>query len=275
MEKKVDWRGFEFEIQLLDIEQLNNGLFGGRFDVAKCSFHAALQLTASYFVMPSGSALGFGVGPLLLASRSIESSNPINDFESFYHRRPIVLCPGENTTATLLYKLFQPKNVELKQVVFSDIMPQLIESGKTSDSSHADFGVCIHEGRFTWRESGLHLVADLGQLWEAETNTALPLGGLVGSKKIGNDQLLEINEVIRDSIEYGIRNREATLPTMRKYAQEFSDDVLMSHVDLYVNDWTIDLGTVGEKSLAKLSELAVANHVISSDAPNLQILGSH
>ena len=145
MTKAVDWRGLDFSFELLDIQQLNSRLFAGDFDVAKTSFHAALKLAAETVVLPSGSALGFGVGPLLLSAKT--DAVPIDHTQ-------LTLCPGEDTTATLLFRLFYPQTTRLQQVIFSDIMPSL-------QQQTADFGVCIHEGRFTWRQAGLALVEDL------------------------------------------------------------------------------------------------------------------
>ncbi len=242
MNRLVDWRGLEFSIELLDIQQLNDRLFAGGWDVAKTSFHAALLLADQTIVLPSGSALGFGVGPLLLAAkRNTKPKTPAQ----------LALCPGEHTTATLLLELFYPHTATIKQVVFSEIMPAL-------KRGEADFGVCIHEGRFTWQDEGLSLVEDLGTRWENETQCPLPLGGLVASRNLSNETIATVQAVIRESLEFALANPEIALPTMRKYAQEFDHDVLMKHVDLYVNQWTLDLGEVGEQALLKLSERAKA-----------------
>ena len=125
-------------------------------------------------------------------------------------------------------------------------MPQL-------QNGEADFGVCIHEGRFTWETAGLFLVEDLGTRWERETASPLPLGGIIGRRTLGNDILTAVNRVIHDSLLYGLANPEETLPTMRHHAQEFDDDVLMKHVELYVNDWTVDLGLVGRQAIQELA----------------------
>lgn len=237
MNQLVDWRGLHFEIELLDIQALNNRLFTQSFDVAKASFHAAILLADDYVVLPSGSALGFGVGPLLLASAP--ETTPTNPAQR-------VLCPGLHTTATLLYDLFYGDAADVQHVVFSQIMPQL-------QNGEADFGVCIHEGRFTWETAGLFLVEDLGTRWERETASPLPLGGIIGRRTLGNDILTAVNRVIHDSLLYGLANPEETLPTMRHHAQEFDDDVLMKHVELYVNDWTVDLGLVGRQAIQELA----------------------
>lgn len=259
LNRKIDLRGLEFEISLLDIQQLNDGLFADQFDVAKSSFHAAILLAENWVVLPSGSALGFGVGPLLLSANSETRPD-----QSLSGHPSLTLCPGKQTTATLLFKLFYGRALasgitRLEQRVFSDIMPSL-------QTKTADFGVCIHEGRFTWEQEGLFLVEDLGTRWEKETDSPLPLGGIVARKDLGQQTIENVQNVIQQSIQYGLEHRNETLPTMRSYAQEFSDEVLMSHVDLYVNQWTIELGAVGRQALDKLAgkahECGVADGVV-------------
>ena len=243
--KAVDWRGLEFEIDLLDIEQLNERLLGAAsddFDVGKVSFHAALGAAERIVVLPSGSALGFGVGPLLLAA--MPESTPRNATQ-------LTLCPGRHTTAALLFALFHPDSTRVEQAVFSEIMPRL-------RAGSADFGVCIHEGRFTWQQQGLTLVEDLGLRWETESDCPLPLGGIVASRSLPADTIARVQRVIADSLRFALANPAAPLPTMRDHAQELDDAVLMEHVDLYVNDQTLDLGPLGQRALDELCVRAAA-----------------
>ncbi|MDG2224560.1 MAG: 1,4-dihydroxy-6-naphthoate synthase [Rubripirellula sp.] len=240
MQRKVDWRGIDFKIDLLDIQQLNQGLFAGRFDVAKTSFHAALLLADQVIVLPSGSALGYGVGPLLLAAQ--KDTTPTDQAQ-------LTLCPGEHTTAAFLFALFHPQTTRIEQCVFSDIMPRL-------QGSTADFGVCIHEGRFTWQQQDLFRVEDLGERWEEVTNTPLPLGGLVARQELPTEVISRVQQVIRESLEHSLADPSDALETMRFYAQEMDDSVMMQHVELYVNEWTLDLGQTGRGALDKLSRLA-------------------
>ncbi|APZ93087.1 menaquinone biosynthesis family protein [Fuerstiella marisgermanici] len=255
MNKLVDWRGLDFQVELLDIQQLNDRLFAGDFHAAKTSFHAALLLAESTMVLPSGSALGHGVGPLLLAAKSDDV--PQNDSQ-------VTLCPGQHTTATLLFRLFYPQTTQVQHVVFSDIMPKLQQQA-------ADFGVCIHEGRFTWQQEGLHLVTDLGELWENETASPLPLGGIVARRSLPAETMVDVQAVIHDSLQLALADPDSALPTMRQYAQEFSDDVLMQHVKLYVNDWTVDLGAVGRSALQQLSDRAQAIGLVAPGTAGLEV----
>lgn len=255
MTRAVDWRGLEFEIELIDIQQLNDRLFAGEFDVAKASFHAALLLADQTVVLPSGSALGFGVGPLLLSAEANAVPNNIAQ---------VTLCPGRHTTASLLFSLFYPNTTRVEHVVFSEIMPKL-------QRREADFGVCIHEGRFTWQQQGLGLVEDLGTRWEAETNCPLPLGGIVARRRLSPETILSIQAVIRDSLEFALADRNATFPTMRRYAQELDDDVLLKHVDLYVNDWTVELGKTGHDALRQLSERATTLGLVDGETRAIEV----
>ena len=255
LNRKVDWRGLDFNIELLDIEQLNKRLFSNVWDVAKASFHAALLLSNDTVVLPSGSALGFGVGPLLLASKPNQRPQESNQ---------LTLCPGQHTTANLLFNLFYADTTKIEHRVFSEIMPTL-------QRDEADFGVCIHEGRFTWQEQGLYLVEDLGSRWENETNAPLPLGGILASRNLPQETLSKIQNVISDSLRYGMDHPEEALESMRKYAQEFDDQVLMQHVELYVNQWTLDLGEVGQEALKVLWERANSIGLVNSTSPPIQV----
>ena len=163
----------------------------------------------------------------------------------------LTLLPGRDTTAALLFHLFHPDSTRVEQVVFSEIMPRL-------QAGTADFGACIHEGRFTWQQQGLFLVEDMGTRWEEATKSPLPLGGIVASRQLASETVSAVQQVIHDSLQLALADRAAAIPTMRRYAQEFDDAVLMQHVDLYVNEWTLDLGDVGRKALAELSARTAA-----------------
>ena len=240
--RSVDWRGLDFQVDLLDIDELNRRCACGEYDVCKVSFHAALKMARDIVVLPSGAALGFGVGPLLLAANAGTQPTAAEQ---------LTLCPGAETTAALLFALFHPRSTRVEHVVFSEIMPRL-------QDGTADFGVCIHEGRFTWQQQGLFCVEDLGERWEAETGCPLPLGGIVAHRRLSAESIRTAQQVIQDSLQLALADPAAPLPTMRAHAQEFDDDVLRQHVDLYVNEWTMDLGDVGRRALAELSSRAAS-----------------
>ena len=263
LQKRVDLRGLDFRIELLDVEELNRRLFAGDFDVAKASFHAALLLADELGVLPVGSALGFGVGPVLLAARpGTHPRDRVTSGQGSHAAR--VLCPGEHTTATLLYRLFHAGEGKLEQVVFSEIMRAL-------DTGAADFGVCIHEARFTWQDRGLALVEDLGEVWDRTTSTPLPLGGILARHRLGDTTIRTVTDILRDSLDFGRSHRADTVPTMRRYAQELTDAVLFKHVDLYVNEWTADLGDSGRAALQMLRREAAQIGMLPPGGPPLTV----
>ena len=237
LEGRIEAPPMEFELD--DVEALNEGLLEGRFDVAKASFHAALHLADRYCVLPVGAALGYGVGPLLLKANPSLPDRP--------RAEDRVLCPGAWTTATLLYRLFVPDAPEPEQVVFSQIMPAMTRG-------EAEYGVVIHEGRFTYSDQGLEMGMDLGARWEEEMSAPLPLGGILARRSLGQDRIDAITAAIRASLAASRADPDSALPAMRRHAQEFDDEVLREHVRLYVNDTTLELGQEGRRALELLEE---------------------
>ncbi|MFO1010147.1 MAG: MqnA/MqnD/SBP family protein [Planctomycetota bacterium] len=253
--------GVELEFELLDVQALNDALATRRFDVAKASTSAALASGAEWLALRAGAALGFGVGPLLLGApgRSVDADGRIPAGAR-------VLCPGERTTAHLLYRALHRGEGRVEQVVFSAILPAL-------QRGEADFGVCIHEGRFTWQRYGLAFVEDLGATWEARARTPLPLGLILARRVLPHDVLRALDDGIRASLEHARAHRDEVYATMRRHAQELDDDALWKHVELYVNAWTRDLGREGREALARLRLAALECGALEADAPELGVLG--
>lgn len=236
---------------LEDIQALNEHALKGEYDLAKVSFHAALKLADDYQVLPVGSALGYGVGPLLLAKDQQIAKRGLQAGDH-------VLCPGQWTTASLLYKLFCVDGPQPDHVVFSEIMPKL-------QSGDADFGVVIHEGRFTYEQQGLALAMDLGKQWETQVKQPLPLGGLVIKRSLGNEIAEQVTASVRQSIDHARKNPVQALAVMKRHAQELGDEVLWEHVKLYVNDTTYDLGEVGRNALNALCKIASSVEIIKQN----------
>jgi 1,4-dihydroxy-6-naphthoate synthase len=247
LQRRIDTPGLELEFELADIEELNRRFLAGDFDACKVSF-AALAGRPELRVLSAGAALGFGVGPVLLAA-------PLARAESGPDGAPRipagarVLCPGARTSASLLYRLFHPGEGRIEQVVVSRILPALA-------AREAEFGVCIHEGRFTYAGRGLELVEDLGARWEERERAPLPLGGIAVRADLPRQEADALESAIRRSLDHARAHPEEALATMRRHAQEDSDAVLWKHVELYVNEWTRELGPVGRAALARLRELA-------------------
>ena len=252
----------DVSIVLADVEQLNAGLAAGRFDAAKASFAAALRLADECVVLTAGSALGFGVGPLLLAAPGRAQHL---DARGLIPANARVLLPGEHTTAHLLYRLFHAGEGRVEQVPFSSILPALARG-------EADFGVCIHEGRFTWQSYGLELVQDVGQAWERHASSPLPLGGILARKRLGAVRLTALDSAVRASLDYARAHPDDAFRTMRVHAQEQGDEALWKHVELYVNAWTRDLGTEGREALRRIASCARVSGWMREDTPELDVL---
>jgi 1,4-dihydroxy-6-naphthoate synthase len=255
LERRIDMRGLEIDAELLDVQQLNDGLFADRYDVSKASFHAALLLTERYDVLGAGAALGFGVGPLLVSARDGVAPS----------RTARVLCPGRTTTATLLYHCLHPGQGAVSQTVFSDIGEQLRRG-------RADLGVLIHEGRLTYQRDGLRLVEDLGASFERLADAPVPLGGILAARALPDGVAATFASVLRDSIAYGWANREEVLTTIRRHAQELDEDVIWPYVELYVNAHTVDLGPEGARALAVLERTARSAGVLPAGLPAIRVV---
>lgn len=253
MSGAVKTPGIRLVFAIHDVEELNQRFSRGELDASKVSFFAALGMTRECLVLRAGSALGFGVGPLLLARRN---APPIEDAR--------VLCPGERTTAHFLLRSFHPEVRRVEHTIFSAIMPEL-------ERGTADYGVCIHEGRFTYERHGLVLVEDLGTTWETETRSPLPLGGILARRTLGSDLLRTLDEALVRSIDHARAHPKETLVAMRAHARELDDDVIRAHVELYVNDWTRDLGAVGQHALADFEARARRAGFVHASSPTLEI----
>lgn len=225
-------------IELLDIQELNEGMAAERFDLCKVSSVAALTHSETYRICSVGAALGFGVGPLLLSRPGAE---PLS-------ARSRVVAPGRATTAYALLRHFFPEATSVRQMVFSEIMPALLRG-------EADYGVVIHEGRFVYERLGLACVADLGTLWEERYSVPLPLGCLVVHRRLAESLQGELEEAVCRSLEYSYANRAEAFNTMRAYAQELDESALWAHVDLYVNQWSRDLGLDGRAAFERLGQV--------------------
>ncbi len=252
----VRLRGLELEIDFADVEELNARLAAGQYDAAKASFSAALHMGDELVVLRSGSALGFGVGPLLVARAG---APPLDGAR--------VLCPGARTTAHLLYQLFHRGQGHVEQTVFSRILPAL-------ERGEADYGVCIHEGRFTYARHGLVSVEDLGATWERRVGCPLPLGGIVARKSLGTDVLHALDDAIRDSLDHARAHPVDALALMREHAVELDAASIWQHVELYVNAWTRDLGADGAAALAQLARSARAAGLLPDQCPELGVLAA-
>ena len=257
--RRIDLEGLEFDVRMADIEALNAAAFAGQIDVTKLSFHAYAYCIGNYVLLDAGSALGRNCGPLLISKREIAPDEVARGGLK-------IAIPGTYTTANFLLSLAFPGATAKSQLLFSAI------EGAVLDGTF-DAGLIIHENRFTYAAKGLKKIIDLGEYWESETGTAIPLGGIVINRALPEDVQQKMNRIMRRSVEYAIANRTASLPFVRANAQEMSEDVMYQHIDLYVNDYSVDLGREGRRAVEVLFERARAVGVIPPVQPAV-VLGA-
>jgi len=236
--KKIDTGDFEFDIVLEDVQTLNTWALDGKLDITKLSYGVLPLVLDKYIVLKSGSALGTGVGPLLLNKKEQEISD-VADYR--------IAIPGENTTAHLLFSLTYPA-AQKKIFLRYDEIEQFVLDGE-------GLGVIIHENRFTYQAKGLHKIIDLGDYWEKETGNPIPLGGITIRREIDSTIQQQIDELIKKSIEYAFSNYPFLSDYVKKYSQEMSETVMRKHIDLYVNDYSINLKEEGKAAVVKLLQV--------------------
>jgi len=243
---KIDTEGLDFQVEMADVEVLNKKAMKGTIDITKLSYHAYAYLTHQYQLLHSGSALGNNCGPLLIAKKTFA-------YEEISALK--IAIPGKYTTANFLLSYAFPKLNNRIEMLFSDIENAVL-------AENVDAGLIIHENRFTYMEKGLLKLIDLGEYWETNTGLPIPLGGIVVHRNIPTDIQQKINRVLRRSVAFALQNPEQTLPYVRQYAQEMDDKVMMQHINLYVNDYTVNLGEKGKKAIRhmyqKAAELEIA-----------------
>lgn len=242
---KIDTEGLDFEVIFDDVETLNQKAFKADLDITKLSYHAYAYAVKDYVLLNAGSALGFGVGPMLICKNEQDLNNP----------NLKVGIPGKYTTANFLLSLAYPQLKNKVEMVFSDIEQQLL-------NGHIDLGLIIHENRFTYQDKGLKKVKDLGKYWEEETNCAIPLGGIVIKRNLPTEVKEKVNRLIRKSVEYAFANPKSAVDFIKSHAQEMEEAVIYKHIDLYVNQFSVDLGLEGKKAIEILFKEAERKGII-------------
>jgi len=220
---------------LADVEQLNHWAMQGRFDVTKLSFHALGHVLDDYVMLTAGAALGRGCGPLLVSA----------DASFRADEKSCIAIPGSFTTAALLLRLFAPEVTRTVVMRFDEIMVA-VRNGMV------DGGVIIHEGRFTYQGRGLYCLQDLGLWWEEETGFPIPLGCIAVRASLAEPVRREINRAVRQSLQWIRRHPGRGQEYIREHARELDDQVLARHIDLYVNDFSEQLGDEGIGAVQEL-----------------------
>lgn len=243
---KIDTEGLEFDYFLADVEELNRRAFDSQVDITKISCHAYAYASGNYHILDSGSALGYGSGPLLI-SREPMRNEDVNS--------AVIAIPGKYTTANLLFSIAWPDARNKREYLFSEIVNTLLE-GK------ADAGLIIHETRFTYTEKGLVKIADMGEFWEKLTGLPVPLGFIVINRRIPRDIAFKFNRILRKSIEHARKSSSGQQEFVISNAREIEKSVISRHIDLYVNDFTLTLGLAGRKAVSELYRIAADKGVI-------------
>ena len=232
----------KLDLTIEDVEDLNKLCLNEQLLISKMSFHVFGKLRDKYYLLNSGSALGRGCGPLVISKSELKSLSG-----------KTIAIPGLNTTAFLLLKCFAPDDIQIKEMLFSDIMPA-VQNGEV------DAGLIIHESRFTYQSLGLKLVRDLGDWWEETTGLPIPLGGIIASRKLNVEQVQDFDRVLRESTEYAMNSQWQQNDEMMKFildnSQEIEPHVLKAHIDTYVNEESIQLSESGKAGIKKLFEVA-------------------
>jgi 1,4-dihydroxy-6-naphthoate synthase len=238
--RKIDTGNMEFDVVMEDVETLNRLALQEKLDISKISYGVLPRIIPAYKVLSAGGALGMGVGPLLITSRPIHKEE-VNDLT--------IALPGMNTTAHMLFTLAFPDAVKKKFMVFSSIEDAVL-------NGEAEAGVIIHENRFTYEAKGLFKVMDLGDHWEKTTGNPIPLGGIVMNRRFENSLMDEVNRLIRESLIYSQNSYPRLSEFVKSHSQEMEEDVMRKHIELYVNDYSLDLGSKGRAAVWQMLEIA-------------------
>jgi 5,8-dihydroxy-2-naphthoate synthase len=247
---KIDTEGLDFNVYLGDVEDLNKKAFNNELDITKISYHAYGYLTNNYVLLNAGSALGKGCGPILVKKDCHPEPVEGNNLSSLK-----IAIPGKYTTANFLLSIAHPEATNKVELLFSDIEDAVL-------NGEVDAGLIIHENRFTYQDKGLEKIIDLGEYWENTTGQLIPLGGIIIKRNIPTETIQKVNRVLRKSIKYAFENPESSLNYMKKHSQEMDKEVMMQHVELYVNKYSIDLGVEGKAAITQMFNLAQEKEII-------------
>ena len=249
---KVAIPGHTIEQRLEDVETLNQLALDGLLDLTKISYHALGHLRDRYVLLHSGGALGRGCGPLVIAPE-------LTDMQALRGKR--IAVPGKLTTANLLLQLHGSGYEDLLILPFDQIMSAL-------QSGAADAGVIIHESRFTYQQAGFHEVLDLGAWWETDSGLPIPLGGILARRDLGEKTIRMADDAIRSSLEYARLHPQEPRAYIKEHAQELENEVIDAHINLYVNDFSLNLGDEGIMAVETLLSRAESRGLIpKSDKP--------
>jgi len=243
---KLQDQNIDFEVEHLDVEALNQSVYSQKFDVCKLSYAALANSLDGYQILRSGGALGKGVGPLLIAREEMKEDQ-IDE--------AVIAIPGEHTTANFLLSLAYPRAKHKRVMLFSEIEDAVLQG-------EVDAGLIIHENRFTYADKGLTCLMDLGNYWEEISSSLIPLGGIAVRRDLDPKLKLELQRLISHSVQYAFDHPQSSADYVKAHATEMNAEVIQQHIDLYVNEYSLDVGEAGEAAVKALFAKAVEKELV-------------
>ena len=237
--KKIDTHGLEFDVIMEDIQTLNEWSSETKLDITKLSFPAFFRNNDKYEMLNSGAALGKGVGPLLIAKRMVNVPDVANSS---------IAIPGEQTTANFLLSFAFPMAKNKTPILFSSVEEAVL-------MEKFDLGVIIHENRFTYQQKGLIKICDLGEVWEEKQKAPIPLACIACKTNLDVEIRNQIDKLIRKSVEYAFSYYPEITAYTKDHAQAMDENVMRQHIELYVNNYSLDLGQDGKNAIHQLQNV--------------------
>ena len=237
---QLDTGDYEFTHELVDIETLNRRAFQAELELTAVSIHAYAFLHDKYILCTCGASMGDGYGPMVVG-KEVMTADEL--------RGKRIAVPGKLTSAYLALRLYLQSDFECLEVPFDEIIPTVVAGNYKGQP--IDAGLIIHEGQLTYGEQDLKLIVDLGKWWKDDTGLPLPLGANVIRKDLGDEATREVQRLLKESIEYGLKHRQNALQYAQKYGRDLDDAQADEFVGMYVNDWTIDFGPRGREAVTQ------------------------
>jgi len=245
---RIDTEGLEFDYFFAEAEALNKKALNAGADIMRMSFHTFAYAAMNYLILDSGSTLGYRIGPLLISKRIINTSE-LNDIR--------IAIPGKYSTANLLFSVAWPEAKNKMEYLFSDVEKALL-------NDEIDAGLIIHETRFTYLKRGLHKIADMGEYWEHLSGLPVPLTAIAINRKIPEDIALKVNRIIKRSLEFAYTDSLPSYDFVTGNSKDMDSTVMNSHIKLFVNEFSVNLGKTGKKAVNEFFRIAHEKEIIPS-----------
>lgn len=263
---KIDAGDLTFDVIMEDVQTLNEMAIDGKIDITKISYGSLPLVLGKYIVLNSGSALGKGAGPLLISAIPIPNAAV---------KQCVIAIPGRLTSAHVLFSLAFPEATNKVFLRYDEIEDFVLSNtGSLENIQAVKLGVIIHENRFTYQDKGLLKQTDLGNFWEEETGLPVPLGGIVAKRSLPGNVKSKVQELIRKSLEQSMAEQVELSDFVKENAMEMSPEVMRMHIDLYVNNFSLDLGEAGQQAVKKFVQLHSAINKIPMEVEGMFLEGN-